>query len=768
MKNVDLKELALKKVKMEGNIIGKFGTFQMEQTYQNNTKEVLEVGYTFPIVETATVVGFEIYVGEKVLKGKCKEKGEAKKEYQENLVKGNSAYLMEQAAGNVFQISVGKLEAGEEVKVVIRYIDKFEITDNTIKVLIPTLVTPKYHSKITEKLFYGKVEYTVDFSLHIADTVKVKSVSCESHPFTVLEDAHEITINHYDLSKDLKLNITLKNELSSHAISQKTSDGEEIVYLSFMPEILDSYEDSEKEFVFIVDVSGSMSGTKMEATKKAVIECLRQLDEGDKFNIIPFENDFKAMSISALPYNEENFEKAEQYVKGLTANGGTEILKPVQFALYEADTEKIVLLFTDGQVGNERDIISFVQKNIHHSRIFPFGIDTNVNSYFIKELAKVGNGKAELILPNEKIDEKIIRTFVRIQTPLLENMEIDYGKNEVIDVIQEEKSLFNYELFNVFAKVKKLVDDITLKGNILGKEYAWTIGKKEIEESKANLEVLFAKEEIERLETYIRETYDDEKRKNYQEMIVALSEKYNVNSQYTSFITVYEREDKIFEVPHYQETVLSSAFMERMPQMDSMRGAILGNVAAGGARKVKANMRAFGMPAPMRETGRMEAYGIDEDLMAELENDESGILGKVKNAVKEYLEEVISQEQTLPVKIVILLLLCRSKLRESLGEVREKLLEILMQKKEEIQADDGNLQLLYLLYQEEKRASTKECEKLFTLLSKDYQKIAVTGMKYEVNISIPLMSEKELEKVIKEKKPAEKMDEILWYLWKRW
>ena len=87
MKNVDLRELALKKVKITGNVIGKFGAFEIEQVYKNNTKDVLEVGYTFPIVETATVVGFEINVGDKVLKGKCKEKGEAKKDYLRNMVK---------------------------------------------------------------------------------------------------------------------------------------------------------------------------------------------------------------------------------------------------------------------------------------------------------------------------------------------------------------------------------------------------------------------------------------------------------------------------------------------------------------------------------------------------------------------------------------------------------------------------------------------------------------------------------------------------------
>ena len=127
MKNVDLRELALKKVKITGNVIGKFGSFEIEQVYKNNTKDVLEVEYTFPIVETAAVVGFEINVGDKVLKGVCKETSEAKKEYTENLVKGNSSYLMEQESDNIFRISVGKIAADEEVNIKIHSIVNFSI-----------------------------------------------------------------------------------------------------------------------------------------------------------------------------------------------------------------------------------------------------------------------------------------------------------------------------------------------------------------------------------------------------------------------------------------------------------------------------------------------------------------------------------------------------------------------------------------------------------------------------------------------------------------
>ncbi len=748
MNVVDLRELALKKVKITGNVIGKFGSFEIEQVYKNNTKDVLEVGYTFPIVETATVVGFEINVGDKVLKGKCKEKGEAKKEYQKNIVKGNSAYMMEQETDNIFKISVGKIDRDEEVIVKIQYIDKFEITDNTIQILMPTLVTPRYKSNITSKLVYGKVDYTIDFNVNIDKSLNRKSISCPSHKINVIDGdkTERVEVLNYDLSKDFKLLIELKNELSSNAITSKTSDEKNMIYLSFMPEILDSYEDSEKEYLFIIDVSGSMMGEKLDETKRAVIECLKQLDVGDKFNIIPFESEFEAMNIKSIEYNEENMRKAVKYINDLEPLGGTEILNPIKFALYEKDTDKIILLFTDGQVGNEDKIIQYVEKNVNRSRIFPFGIDTNVNSSFIKQLAKAGNGKAELIQPKEKIDDKIIRTFARIQTPLLEEITINYGNNKVIDEIREEKCLFNYEFFNVFAKIDKLQDDIQLKGKILGKEYAWKINKESINNVDVDLEVLFAKQEMDRLEEYIRNSYDNEKIENYKKMIIELSEKYNINSKYTSFITIYERQEKLLEVPQYQETKLSNNFA---------KGAFMNNICD-----------VFGMdeceeyyecdlatPSFLRKNSSSSSENLDipsflrkkvansEYQSAEIKKTNEEILAE---KVDDYYKVFISQDEK---SILTFLLYALYYLRKRNNNFNyNELLRFLRKHKDEILKNELYLKLLCLCYKQLEDNRFLDKKETLELMDDNFKKITVTNLK--IRVGFIKLSEDEIQKIV--------------------
>lgn len=771
MNVVDLRELALKKVKITGDVIGKFGVFEIEQLYKNNTKDVLEVEYTFPIVETATVVGFEINVGDKILKGKCKEKGEAKKEYQRNIVKGNSAYMMEQESDNIFKISVGKIDKGEEVKIKIQYIDKFEIIDDTIQILMPTLVTPRYKSKITEKLIYGKVDYTIDFNININKTINIKDINSPSHKINIIneEKVDRVEVLNYDLSKDFKLNIKLKNELSSNAITSKTRDGKDMIYLSFMPEVLDSYEDNEKEYLFIIDVSGSMAGEKLVETKRAVIECLKQLDMGDKFNIIPFETEFEAMNVKSIEYNEENMIKAEKYINALKPLGGTEILAPIKFALYEKNIDKTILLFTDGQVGNEDEIIRFVENNVNKSRIFPFGIDTNVNSSFIKQLAKVGNGKAELIHPKEKIDDKIIRTFSRIQTPLIEEIKIDYGKNKVIDEIREEKCLFNYEFYNVFAKIEKLEDDIQLKGKILDKEYIWKIKRENIQSIDVDLEILFAKQEMERLEEYIRNTDENERIENYKDMIIEISEKYNINSKYTSFITVYERENKLLEVPKYQETKLSSNF------------------------NAKTKMSKICDAFSMDECDLDYEYDADFDCAAEapqlLRKSSSSVSGNLdvpcflrKNKVvnsknkpverkktkKEILEEKINEYYNVFVSqdeksILTFLLYALYYLRKRNANLNyNDLLKFLGKHKNELLENELYLKLLCLCYKKLDDNRFLEKKETLELMDDNFRKITATNLK--VNVNLKTLTESEIQAIITNDKVIENIDEVLWYL----
>ena len=755
-------DLALKKVEIEGEVIGKFGIFEIAQTYINDTRETLEVTYTFPLSSTGTVIGFEVEVGKNVFHGVCKEQQEAKKEYTDNIYAGNSAYMLEKSADNVFKIYVGKVARKEKVTVRIKYIDKFDITDNTIKVLIPTLFYPRYNpTKVIlnmSEIVYSKVDYTVDFHIKINKNLNRKSISSPSHGIKLIDNGIDeiVEVVNADLSKEFLLDIELKEESQTSAICYQNKDFENIVYLSYMPEIESTLEDEPKDYLFLLDVSGSMSGSKIDAMKKAVKNCISKLDVGDTFNIIPFESDYTAMNIESVEATEENIKNAQYYVDSLRANGGTEILRPIQFALYEKDVEKVIMLFTDGQVYNDDEIYNFIENNISNSRIFPFGIDNNINESFIKKLAKYGRGKYELIYPGENIEDKIIRAFDRIQSPKIEGLKIDYGKNKVIDEIKEESVLYNFEYFNVFAKLGEIVDDIKLKGSIRGEEFELVIDKDKIKETDFDLELVYEKSVIDKLYEYVRQRSLDGTEEEYKKKIIEISTKYNIDSKFTSFITVYERKDKIFEVPQHQVTTLSNGFIEA--SSIPMRGFAL-RKRTSAINDIKSKMMGTS-DFMMRDA---EMLSMAEDVF------EEDITVKDKKEIQKYYAEFKKLRSK---SILTYILLAIFMLEYDKAFDFEKFIKELTKKEKTIK-EDSYQKLLYYYYKLLDSLNKKDVQsRIKDMLGDKYKKALETNFNINLDIidllenefKIRKISKEEAEKIIEENKISENVDSILFYL----
>jgi Ca-activated chloride channel family protein len=311
----NFERLSLKKIDVTGNVIGKFSSFSIHQEYRNDTDAVLEVTYTFPISATATVIGFTATIGDKIIKGKVKEKKAAQKEYEKEMVKGNSAYMMTNDESNIFRMNIGKIAIGETVLVQIDYIDNFEIVDNQIRMLIPTLVPPRYKSKVTDKLSYAKyeLEYRGNVTIHLDKDLKIDDVISKTHSIKL--ENNTITAKDIKLYKDFVLDVKLAEQSFSKGYCCDLPNGKKLVYLSFFPEIGMEHPHTPKDYIFVIDISGSMSGYKIEQTKEAVIRCLKQLREGDKFNVIVFERRYELFSEKMMEFNPENFEKVKKYVQ---------------------------------------------------------------------------------------------------------------------------------------------------------------------------------------------------------------------------------------------------------------------------------------------------------------------------------------------------------------------------------------------------------------------------------------------------------------------
>jgi hypothetical protein len=128
-------------------------------------------------------------------------------------------------------------------------------------------------------------------------------------------------------------------------------------------------------------------------------------------------------------------------------------------AVEKFDNEKIIFLFTDGDVGNEDKIAGYVRQHIGKSSLFVFGIDSSVNKRGLQEIADAGRGKAEFIVRDEQIREIIVRQFARVTSSNLFQTKLVANTNKTINKIEKQRMLFNNEFYDILVEVPALSDD---------------------------------------------------------------------------------------------------------------------------------------------------------------------------------------------------------------------------------------------------------------------------------------------------------------------
>src|SRR5262249_15199199 len=145
--------------------------------------------------------------------------------------------------------------------------------------------------------------------------------------------------------------------------------------LTVVPDLGGNAPSRTQDVVFVIDCSGSMGGASLPEAQAALRLCLRHLREGDRFNIIAFDDQHESLAETLVPFTQRTLEEADRWVTSLTADGGTELLAPMTEAADQA-AGGIVVLLTDGQVGNEDEVLQAVLQRAGKARIYCFGIGT--------------------------------------------------------------------------------------------------------------------------------------------------------------------------------------------------------------------------------------------------------------------------------------------------------------------------------------------------------------------------------------------------------
>jgi Ca-activated chloride channel family protein len=435
-------------VEIGGEVLGSHARIVVRQKYRNSEASAVEAVYTFPLSSEGALVGFRMSVNGRDIAGVVKEREEAFAAYDEAIASGHGAALLDQERPNVFTAQVGNLLPGEETVIEVEYLERVHADEGALRLMIPTLVAPRYipgaaqgdrsahgwaqptdrvpdADRITPPL--GDVAY--GFSLDLAfDLGRELQIESPSHAITVKEvdgKAH-VQLGGQPLDRDLVLIARGAEEATLTTVAVHRAGH---FALTVVPDLLGKRPERQ-EVVFLIDISGSMGGASLVEAKAALKLCLRHLREGDRFNIIAFDDQIERFEKAPVPFKQKTLEAADRWVAALEARGGTEILAPLLEAAQQTPHGVIVLL-TDGQVGNENEILEQVLAKRERARVYSFGIGTNVSDWMLRELGRRTGGAVELIHPGERIDEKVVAQFARAVAARVEEVRVEFSGVDV-------------------------------------------------------------------------------------------------------------------------------------------------------------------------------------------------------------------------------------------------------------------------------------------------------------------------------------------------
>ena len=560
--NVD--RLPLKDTHVDIAVSGVIADVKVVQTYRNEGSRPINASYVFPASTRAAVYGMRMRIGDQIIVAKIKEREAAKQEFEEAKEKGKSASLLEQNRPNVFAMSLANMMPGEQVEIELRYSELLVPTDGVYEVVFPTVVGPRYSSdsesgaKKSDSWIKSpylhenqKPTSTLHISSRISAGVPLQDLSCPSHkisPQWISATAAQFALDDADAfqgNRDFVMRYRLVgNQIASGLLLYQGQDENFFLYMAQPPQRVAAEDIPPREYIFVVDVSGSMEGFPLNTSKQLLRNLIGQLRPTDLFNVVLFAGDASILSEKSLQANQQNISQAIRLLEQQRGSGGTELLSAVQQAMHiprSADYSRSIVLVTDGYISGEQGVFDYIRENLNECNVFSFGIGSSVNRYLIEGVAKAGMGEPFIVTQESEAPAVAEKFREYIQTPLLTDIAVKANGFDVYDVYPAHlPDLLAQRPVIVFGKWRgPVTGTFELRGRNGRGEYATTFDVTAAQPDEGNraLRYLWARSRISELSDYGSAETSPERVKE----ITGLGLKYNLLTPYTSFIAVREQ-----------------------------------------------------------------------------------------------------------------------------------------------------------------------------------------------------------------------------------
>ncbi|MGM0599506.1 MAG: VIT domain-containing protein [Candidatus Rifleibacteriota bacterium] len=545
-------DLPLVSQKISVEINNQVAVTRLEQIFYNPHQSTIHPNIRFPVHEGASVQSFSLTDSDgKIYEGQIEESNRAEQKFNKAKNEGKVAAIAVKKQPGVFETSIGSIAPESRATVVIEYGEILTYKSGQIKYNLPFNISDWQKTSLDQ----------VSVELIIKDQKEITGIDSPSHDIygekiedggwkATFEKSSFVPQKDFVLTYEVKADEMVTNFLAAKPEAEK--DGYFVLMLS-PQEIIDQQDIANRDIVFVMDTSGSMGGNKLKQTQEAFNFFVDKLNDEDRFGIVDFSSRVKTWKNELMPVTYENRIKARNYIKRLEARGGTNIYESIHKALdfFESDQERTqtIVFLTDGEASNgirrtPRIVDDFTASNKLQVRTFTLGVGRGVNKKLLGQLAIENRGEAIYLEPGANLDKQLKGFYQSISTPLLVDLDLDFGNIEV-------SGIYPKELPNVYKGTQLIVTgryknsgetQITLTGKLNSENKEFGINAAFLEQTDQQnrfVPAYWARAKANELLNQIK-SYGE--KPDLKEEVIRLSKKYQFATPYTSFVTVAKKQ----------------------------------------------------------------------------------------------------------------------------------------------------------------------------------------------------------------------------------
>lgn len=570
---------------------------RVTQQFQNPSDRWVEGIYAFPLPENSAVDQLHMEVGERVIVGEIREKADAQQLYQKARDNGQRASVVHQQRPNIFRTAVANIGPHETIKITISYLQIVDQLGGRYSLRFPLTITPRYvpgaasadmeaispetpvallneahgpHDTATlgdlQPAFAraNASRQSVSFSISIDAGVPVENITSAYHGITIYQadgNAYRVELAEQTVAPDHDFQLAwtpvVHGGPATALFRQSTASGEHVL-LMFMPpqereplrasSLVESgpgpfdtpgkrrdFFRASREVIFIIDTSGSMSGTSIEQARDALLTGLGTLLPTDRFNLIQFNSTYDCLFDEPVAASAANIATARRYVTGLDAQGGTEMLPALSAAFrmpQGVEFLRQIVFITDGAVSNEAELMYAIRQGLGDARLFTVGIGSAPNGYFMRTAAQIGRGTFTFIGNGGEVAQRMNELLHKLTSPVLTDIELhwpndvtpDYAPARVGDLYADEPLVITARLPHQARGTLIITGKST---RVWGRQISLNNS-----ESRSGVATLWARNRIEDIVN--QQGPDDQVRAQ----VLPLALEYQLVSKYTSLVAI--------------------------------------------------------------------------------------------------------------------------------------------------------------------------------------------------------------------------------------